>query len=665
MKTPFIILLPVFLVIASCAITSLESPVTSSDGTTYYNGVFEPGFGWSLVWSDEFESNAVDTNKWVFDIGTGVSGWGNNELEYYTSRTNNVRVENGNLIIQALQESYGGMSYTSARLKTQGIKAWTFGKIVARIKLPYGQGIWPAFWMLGDNFNGGNWPACGEIDILEMIGGDGDSNKTLYSTLHWLQYGTYAGFQMSTNIGEPLANNFHIYEIDWSSTTVVGKIDGKQFYYYDITSPNCDAFRLPFFILLNLAVGGNWPKSPDASTVFPQTMTVDWVRVYQQDFTLPSVNITYPQDSTTIYGNFPLMGTTSGSNDIANTFVSVDNGEFKVIGNPSNWSSNLNMAEGNHSIRVFALDVSNRTSATNNMNLTVTWIKPKVWFTNWPWGDYHARGNISGVSPSLYKISLWIYAWIYWYPKPYYGAPYTTIQNDGSWNGLYNTGGSDASAVNFIAYLIPSYVPTDQYGSASTYAVATTRLLTTDTVPPTNTITSPTNGQSVKGRMHTYNISGTVADNGGINEVYLSANGSPYIAASLSGVNWNSNLTLVDGVNTVSVYSVDWGYNTSSTDQVTFTYSNDDTAPVVTILTPANNQQVTAPFNLTGTSSDANSIAAVYLEIDDSGYFTPVGTTNWSVNGLTLVAGSHTLKAYAVDTLGNYSTTNSVGFTVQ
>ncbi|HLP17388.1 MAG TPA: family 16 glycosylhydrolase [Bacteroidota bacterium] len=250
---------------------------------------------YKLVWSDEFDSSAIDKSKWVFELGAG--GWGNNELEYYTSRTANAYIDSGCLVIKALREDYPPLTlanhYTSARMKTQGKASWKYGKIEARIKLPYGQGIWPAFWMLGDNISSVGWPKCGEIDIMEMIGGADPRDRTVYGTGHWDVNGAHSskGSSKALSAGR-FADDFHIFSIVWKPTYITWYLDGVQYFVLDIT--NQSAFQNNQFILLNLAVGGNWPGVPDLSTVFPQTMKVDYVRVYQESTEPPEVTITAP-----------------------------------------------------------------------------------------------------------------------------------------------------------------------------------------------------------------------------------------------------------------------------------------------------------------------------------------------------------------------------------
>ena len=241
---------------------------------------------WNLVWNDEFDGTTLNTSNWVYDIGTGPNsdGWGNNELQYYTNRTQNVAVTGGNLEITALQESYGGRNYTSGRIKTLGKQAWTYGKIEARIKLPTGQGIWPAFWMLGSNFPTTDWPKCGEIDIMEHVNTEG----VTHGTIHW----DYNGYQYYGGSSTTLDfTQYHIYTIEWNASSIKWFIDGAQFWEANIANSinGTDEFHKPFFILLNLAIGGNWPGSPNSSTILPAKMYVDYVRVYQDGGTTTQV----------------------------------------------------------------------------------------------------------------------------------------------------------------------------------------------------------------------------------------------------------------------------------------------------------------------------------------------------------------------------------------
>ncbi len=236
----------------------------------------EAATNWTLVWSDEFNGSSLNTSNWTAEIGTGSGGWGNNELQYYTSRSQNLSVSGGNLVITAQRESYGGMNYTSARIKTQGLKSFTYGRIEARIKLPSGQGLWPAFWMLGDNITSVGWPRCGEIDIMERV----NHNSYVNGTVHWDSNG-YA--QYGRTSGSLDFSQFHTYAIEWDSSYIRWFVDGVQFneFYIQNGTGGTEEFQKSFFILLNLAVGGNWPGSPNSQTPFPSQMLVDYVRVYQ------------------------------------------------------------------------------------------------------------------------------------------------------------------------------------------------------------------------------------------------------------------------------------------------------------------------------------------------------------------------------------------------
>jgi beta-glucanase (GH16 family) len=236
---------------------------------------------WTLTWSDEFSGpagSAPDPAKWTYDTGGG--GWGNNELEYYTNSRNNSYIDgNGNLVIKALKQRIKGNAYTSARLKTQGLFAQAYGRFEARIKVPFGQGIWPAFWLLGNDIGTVGWPTCGETDIMENIGRE---PSIVHGSLHGPGYDFSAPFSLTG--GQAFKDDYHIYAVEWSTTQVRWYVDGIQYASYDATSvPSGQkwVFDHPFFIIFNVAVGGNWPGNPDKTTVFPQSMLVDYIRVYQ------------------------------------------------------------------------------------------------------------------------------------------------------------------------------------------------------------------------------------------------------------------------------------------------------------------------------------------------------------------------------------------------
>jgi beta-glucanase (GH16 family) len=236
-----------------------------------------------LIWQDEFDGasgTSPDPAKWTYDLGAG--GWGNQELESYTKSSNNVALDGqGHLIIRATKNPSGG--YDSARIKTQGRFSFTYGRVEARMKLPRGQGMWPAFWMLGDDIKAAGWPKCGEIDIMENIGRE---PRVVHGTVHG------PGYSGAHGMGAPFtfpeadlpSDGSHVYAANWTAGKIEILVDGKV--YQTVTPQSLPpgtkwVFDHPFFLLLNLATGGAWPGNPDDTTRFPQELVVDWVRVYQ------------------------------------------------------------------------------------------------------------------------------------------------------------------------------------------------------------------------------------------------------------------------------------------------------------------------------------------------------------------------------------------------
>jgi beta-glucanase (GH16 family) len=237
-----------------------------------------------LAFSDEFDGPAgsrADPARWVNDVGG--NGWGNNELEYYTNSTRNAALDgNGHLVITALAESMGGRSYTSARLNTEGLFAQAYGRFEARIQLPIGRGLWPAFWLLGSNFTQVGWPACGEIDIMEAIGSQPAVNR---GSLHGPSYSGGAAITSRYTLpgGALFDQDFHVFSVDWEPGVVRFSVDDQVYAARtvdDLPPSGTWVFDHPFFLLLDLAVGGNLPGPPDSTTTFPQQMIVDYVRVY-------------------------------------------------------------------------------------------------------------------------------------------------------------------------------------------------------------------------------------------------------------------------------------------------------------------------------------------------------------------------------------------------
>jgi beta-glucanase (GH16 family) len=239
---------------------------------------------WELTWSDEFDGAVgvlPDAAKWTYDIGNG--GWGNQELQYYTNRPENVSLDgNGNLVITAKSESFGGSSFTSARIKTKGLFEQAYGRFEARLKTPYGPGIWPAFWMLGANNQTVAWPQCGEIDIMEL---KGHQPSILHGTIHGPGYsGGNAITDTYALLNDRFDNGYHIFAVEWDTEKIDFYVDG---YLYNRITKSAVAskgewvYDHTFFMILNIAVGGNFAGFPTSETPFPQKMTIDYVRAYK------------------------------------------------------------------------------------------------------------------------------------------------------------------------------------------------------------------------------------------------------------------------------------------------------------------------------------------------------------------------------------------------
>ncbi len=271
--------------------TTVEEPL-ADDGWVIpsFSGYESPSTydGYSLTWSDEFSGTEINDDNWGYDIGG--SGWGNNELQYHTNR--NAYLKEGLLVIRAQQEAYRGKNYTSSRLKTQGKQNFKYGRIDVRARLPEGAGIWPALWMLGKNITDVGWPKSGEIDIMEMVGGNSlqdkhpNGDRTAHGTMHWNNNGLNGSYSpvntgKSEILSTSLSEEFHVFSIQWDVNGIGWYIDDAQYSYKTINSTQ--PFREEFFFIMNIAVGGDWPGSPNSSTVFPQRMVIDYVRVFQKN----------------------------------------------------------------------------------------------------------------------------------------------------------------------------------------------------------------------------------------------------------------------------------------------------------------------------------------------------------------------------------------------
>ncbi|MEM6841702.1 MAG: glycoside hydrolase family 16 protein [Bacteroidota bacterium] len=240
---------------------------------------------WNLVWSDEFEEPSIDSEKWSLQIGNGcpnLCGWGNNELQYYTDREQNAFIEDGQLFIRAAREQYEGFAYTSARMISKDKGDFRFGRVEARARLPEGQGIWPAIWMLPTDEVYGSWAASGEIDIMEMVGHE---PNTIHGTVHYNQWpnNKYQGGDYPAIVD--LSEEFHTYAITWEKDSIYWWFDDTNYFSIhegQLSQAEQYPFNEKFHLILNLAVGGNWPGSPDGTTNFPQQLAIDYIRVYQR-----------------------------------------------------------------------------------------------------------------------------------------------------------------------------------------------------------------------------------------------------------------------------------------------------------------------------------------------------------------------------------------------
>ena len=303
--------------------------------------------GWQLVWNDEFsqvDGTSPDSSKWGYNLGGG--GWGNGELEFYTNITSNARIEGGHLVIEARQQIVGNTTnYTSARMLTRGKWSWTYGRIEARIKIPKGQGIWPAFWMLGTNIDAGvNWPNCGEIDIMENIGKTTEQAK-VYGTIHGPQSGGdyNGGAGVGGNYTLPVgvfADDYHVFAVEWTTNQFKWYVDTNL--YFTATPASLPGggtwvFTNAQYLLLNVAVGGGWPGYPDGTTVFPQQMLVDYVRVYRPVTVPPTVPPT-PTALTVSPGSakaFLSWDTAAGATGYNVKRASVSGGPYTAVASPT------------------------------------------------------------------------------------------------------------------------------------------------------------------------------------------------------------------------------------------------------------------------------------------------------------------------------------------
>lgn len=304
---------------------------------------------WQLVWSDEFSQpngSAPNSNNWNYDIGGG--GWGNQEIQYYTNSTNNARVENGMLIIEAREENIGGRNHSSARLKTQGKHSWKYGKFEARVKVPSGSGLWPAVWMLGTDISSVGWPQCGEIDIMEFVGRE---PYEVFGTIHGPGYsGGNAVGQIITRT-EPISDDFHIFSVEWDDEEIRWYFDGEHYFTADPTDVfgNEWVYDHEFFIIMNLAIGGNFGGTLDPNLSFPRQMQVDYIRVYTQGSPVGSNALSNPGFENTSLS--PWTGYSSGGANEEGGYVENTSNTYYNGGNSG--GDSVLVRNGNYVAKVF------------------------------------------------------------------------------------------------------------------------------------------------------------------------------------------------------------------------------------------------------------------------------------------------------------------------
>lgn len=343
---------------------------------------------WNLVWEDEFNGSSLDLANWGYQTGGG--GWGNNEWQYYTSG-DNVTVSGGTLKITAEEDTenaYPGNDYTSSRIRTQNLGDWRYGKMEARIKLPQGQGIWPAFWMMPTDNVYGTWPSSGEIDIMEYLGHE---TTITYGTCHYGNaYNDKGSLGSSTTLNSGVfPDAFHTFSIEWEPGEIRWYLDGSQFHSANSSHPDFQTYTWPFdqdfHFILNLAVGGNWPGYPDESTVFPQTMEVDWVRVYQQlsATEITGADVVEPLTNGEVYSLPDVNGTTYSWTVPTGASITGGQGTHEIT---VNW--------GDTSGSIFADITSSCGNQTFSLAVEVT---PNLWrnygfengFNNWSRNEFN------------------------------------------------------------------------------------------------------------------------------------------------------------------------------------------------------------------------------------------------------------------------------------
>ena len=606
--------------------------IVSDAITVSVNGGTTNPDGWNLVWADEF-TNDISAD-WVFETGRGDNGWGNRELQYY--RQENAKVQNGELVITAKKENFGGAEYTSARLKTQGKKAFKYGKIEAKIAMPSAKGLWPAFWMLGSNITTVGWPSSGEIDIMEHINADPE----VHGTIHWSSAdGTYANYGGKTPADVTVA---HVYGIEWDASAIKWFIDGKKFHEVNIADGvnGTDEFHEEFFLLLNMAVGGNWPGFEVDNAAFPANMYVDYVRVYQKEtpYTGPTVRITAPANNALVTPGSTIKIEVSAS-DAVNQVTKVEffNGTTRL---------------GEDTTAPYSFDLTNvvvgtytlTAKVTNNLNMTATSTAKTVIVK-----DNVVPGDLYGIyteQPTInnkvvYGQDANIYLWnnlvnITPAPAPFEGNEVLAFRaSPGNWFGF----GVDVDLKNLSAYADGAL----KFHFKTTYAGQIRIGLKSSTGDNWVDFNPAVEKYGLKRDGLWHEVSIPFKDFPNINLATLDQ------AFMLAG----------DAPTTVADFYIDNIYYSAQPPQA-------NVAPQVSISAPTNNAILTAPASIaiTALATDSDGTVAKVAFFNGTTKLGEVNAAPFTFNWEAIGVGTYTLTAQATDNSGATTSSEPIKITV-
>jgi len=428
---------------------------------------------WQLVWNDEFDGSTIDSSRWEHEVNG--DGGGNNELQYYTARPENSFVSGGALHIRALREEYRGRSYTSARLRTKTRGDWTYGRFEARARLPKGQGLWPAFWMLPTDWEFGGWASSGEIDIMELVGHE---PRVVYGTIH---YGgewpdnTSSGGSYRLSGEQDFSDDFHTFALEWEPEELRWYVDGHHYLTQRKWHSEGGEFPAPFnrrfHLLLNVAVGGDWPGSPGETTVFPQEMVVDYVRVYRDAETAPGWQV--PGDanqdgSLDVSDALAFLDLLFGGADLPCGGLSISS-----AGNRSlldvNGDGGIDLSDPVYELLfLFAggpapvlgdecTQLIGCSDACSPRCDAPPDVEPALTLTHVPacGTDEDLEGAVCGLDPASHYVVAYVNVCGQWWgPKPSFSEPITDIGTEGEWTVDVTTGGADPHALEQAVFVL-------------------------------------------------------------------------------------------------------------------------------------------------------------------------------------------------------------------